>query len=354
MSGSQEKTEKPTSKKEEDSRKKGQIAKSKDLSAVFLLLFGGVAVYFSTFLIFDGYRDMVIRLWGNGFNLEHESTFTQSTLRDLALSLFIMIAPVLIAVTGISVLINLLQNKGFMFTFEAIEPKFSKLNPLKGLKQLFSVRSLVEVVKSILKLAVVGAVVYVVLRSEQDVFLPLVRQETAQILGVIGRLSLKMLLMVCAIMIVVSLADYAFQKWQHQRDLKMSKHEVKEEHKQVEGDPFVKGRIRSIQRALAKQRMMSKVPDATVVITNPTHYAVALKYEVGMSAPQVVAKGVDAVAQRIIKIARKNRVSVVSNPPLARSLHKQVKVEGTIPLELYKAVAKIIAHIYQQKRMKNM
>ncbi len=352
MSGSQEKTEKPTSKKQDDARKKGQIAKSKDLNAVFLLLFGGVATYLSSVVIYSGYRDMILKLWGDGFNLEHESMFSHAAAQGLALNLFMMMAPVLMAVTGIAVLSNLLQNGGMLFALEAVKPKFSKLNPLKGFKQLVSFRSLVEVIKSILKLLVVGGVVYVVLRSEQEAFLPLVRQETTQILAVIGRLALKMLLMVCVIMIVVCLVDYIFQKWQHLRDLRMSKHEVKEEHKQVDGDPFVKSRIRSIQKELAKQRMMSKVPDASVVITNPTHYAVALKYEPGMVAPQVTAKGVDYLALKIIKVARKHRVPVVPNPPLARSLYKQVKLEGTIPLELYQAVAKVIAHIYQQKRMK--
>ncbi len=353
MSGSQEKTEKPTTKKQTDARKKGQIAKSKDLNAVFLLLAAGVTVYLSGVLIFEEYRRILTMLWSDGFNLGHESAFTHSVFRQVAIHMFTMLAPVLFVVTAISIFTNILQNKGLLFALEAIKPKFSKLNPIKGLKRLFSIRSAVEVIKSILKLVVVGSVVYLVLRNGQDIFLPLVRQDPAQILMAVGDLGLKMLLMVSVIMIVVGLADYAFQKWQHQRDLKMSKHEVKEEHKQVEGDPFIKSRIRSIQKAMAKQRMMAKVPDATVVITNPTHFAVALQYEKGMSAPKVVAKGVDHVAVRIMEKARKHKVPVVQNPPLARALYKQVKLEGAIPLNLYKAVAKVIANIYQQKQKKN-
>lgn len=353
MSGSQEKTEKPTTKKLSDARKKGQLARSKDLNGVFLLLAAGVAAYLSAVLIYDQFRAILTSLWGHGFNLAHESVFTQESFQQITLKLFVMVAPVLLAVTGSSVLTNVLQNRGLLFAAEAIKPKFSRLNPLKGLQQLFSVRSLVEVVKSVLKLLVVGSVVYLVVRNNQDLFLPMVRQEPSEILSTLGHLALKMLLMVCVIMVVVSLGDYAFQKWQHQKDLKMSKQEVKEEYKQVEGDPFIKSRIRSIQRALAKKRMMSKIPDATVVITNPTHYAVALQYERGMSAPKVVAKGVDHLALRIREAARRHKVPVIQNPPLARALYKQVKLEGTIPLNLYKAVAQVIAHIYQQKRTKN-
>jgi len=354
MSSSQEKTEKPTTKKQTDARKKGQIAKSKDLNAVFLLLAAGVTVYLSGVLIYDEYRRILSALWGDGFNLAHESPFSHAVFRRLVLHLFTMIAPVLIVVTAVSILTNLLQNRGFLIALEAIKPKFSKLNPLKGLKQLFSIRSAVEVLKSILKLLVVGSAVYLVLRNEQDLFLPLVRHEPSQIMYAVGQLALKVLLIVSVIMIVLGLADYAFQRWQHQRDLKMSKHEVKEEHKQVEGDPFIKSRIRSIQKAMAKQRMMAKVPDATVVITNPTHFAVALQYEKGMSAPKVLAKGTDHMARRIMEKARKHKVPVIQNPPLARALYKQVKLEGTIPMNLYKAVAKVIANVFQQRQIKNL
>lgn len=352
MAGSQDKTEKPTDKRAREAREKGQIAKSKDLSAVLLLLASGWTIYWSASFIRAEFGRMVLSTWGNGFQLIHETWPIQSLLPGLVVQLLTMIGPVLLVGVLTSVLANVIQDKGLLFASKALQPKFSKLNPFQGLKQLFSTRSAVEALKSMLKFVIVGFVVYSVLRDESHSYIPLVQQDVLQIINVFGSLSMKMLMKVFAIMFVMSLADFGYQKWQHQKDMMMSKEEVKEEHKQAEGNPFIKSRIRSIQKSLARQRMMSKVSDATVVITNPTHYAVVLKYEKGMSAPLVVAKGVDHLARKIIQEARKHRVPVVRNPPLARALYSQVKLEGTIPLALYKAVAKVLAYIYQQKQTK--
>ena len=263
---------------------------------------------------------------------------------------FLIIAPTVLAVTVAAVGLNLIQLKGFFFSFEAMRISLSNVNPLQGFKRFVSVRSLAELVKSLLKLAIVGYAVYTVIHAERHLLLSLVDQEVPAIISVAGNLSFKLVLRVAAVMLFVSLADYGYQKWQHRKDLMMTKQEIKEEYKESEGNPQIKSRIRSIQKSLARQRMLSQVHKATMVITNPTHYAVAMTYSPEMDAPTVVAKGVDFLARRIIKIARRQGIPVIQNPPLARALYKQVRLDETIPATLYRAVAKVLAYVFQQKR----
>lgn len=263
---------------------------------------------------------------------------------------FLIIAPTVLAVTVAAVGLNLVQLKGFFFSFEAMRISLSNVNPLQGFKRFLSVRSLAELIKSLLKLAIVGYAVYTVIQAERHVLLSLVDQEVPGIMSVAGNLAFNLVLRVAAVMLFVSLADYGYQKWQHGKDLMMTKQEIKEEYKESEGNPQIKSRIRSIQKSLARQRMLSQVQKATMVITNPTHYAVAMTYSPEMDAPTVVAKGVDFLARRIIKIARRQGIPVIQNPPLARALYKQVRLDETIPATLYRAVAKVLAYVFQQKR----
>jgi flagellar biosynthetic protein FlhB len=215
---------------------------------------------------------------------------------------------------------------------------------------MVSIRSLTELVKSIFKLLIVSYAVYTVLWPERVALSELTGREASDFLSLTGMLALKLLFRVAGTMLALSLLDFLYQKWQTRKDLMMTRQEIKEEHKQSDGNPQIKSRIRTLQRALARQRMLSRIPKASVIITNPTHFAVALHYEPGMDAPIVVAKGMDFLARKIIVTGRKYGVSIVSNPPLARALYKQVKVEEKIPIELYRAVAKILAYIYQQKQ----
>jgi len=242
------------------------------------------------------------------------------------------------------------QTKGFMISTEAMKFSFSNLSPISGFSRLFSLRSLTELVKSCLKLLIVTYAVYSVVWPERSTLYELAGAEIADIMHAIGMLALNILIRVSGYMLVLSLFDFMYQKWQNTKDLKMTKHEVKEESKQSEGNPLIKSRIRSLQRSLFKQRMLSKVSRASVIITNPTHYAVAILYKPGMEAPIIIAKGMDFLARRIIDLGRKHSVPIVQSPPLARALYKQVKVDETIPVELYRAVAKILAYIYQQKQ----
>lgn len=350
MAGAQDKTEKPTEKKLRDARERGQIARSKELTAVSVLLVGGSVLYLSHGLMLEHFRQLLTEAWVSGFRSAHSSSTLGTMLLPALFHFFVMVSPTLLSILIMGLGINLVQTKGLLISWEAIQFKFSRLNPLEGFKQLFSLRSLVEVVKSIVKVMAVGWVVYGIFREEQHLFLPMVDQELSEVLKVLGHLGLKMLLRVSLIMFALSIADYYYQAWQHRKDLMMSKQEIKEEFKQSDGNPEIKSRIRSIQRALARQRMMAKVPKATAIVVNPTHYAVALQYAPKMEAPRVVAKGVDFVARRIIKLGRRHGVPVIQNPPLARALYKEVKLEGTIPISLYRAVAKVLAYVYQQKQ----
>lgn len=350
MAGSQEKTEQPTEKKRREARERGQVPKSKELVSVGILFAGAGAVVLSSGLIFNHFKRLLEDLWGRGF-LSLSSFGSDSELFHISLfHLSIMLLPTFLVLIVIAFGLNVVQTKGLLFTTEPIKPKLSHLNPLEGFKRLFSARSFVELIKSLLKLAIVGLAVYRVLSNELDSFLLLPALDLREVLGTLNRLILRVTLEVSGVMLIVSLLDLSYQRWQHTKDLKMTKQEIKEEHKQTEGDQHIKARIRTIQRTLTKQRMLGKVPKATMVVTNPTHIAVALRYEPGMEAPVLVAKGVDFLAKKIIKIARRHGVPVTQNPPLARALYKQVKLDATIPVTLYRAVAKVLAYIYQQHK----
>jgi flagellar biosynthetic protein FlhB len=248
--------------------------------------------------------------------------------------------------------VNVFQTKGLLISTEALQFNFSKLNPLTGLKRWVSLRSLIDLVKSIFKIGIVSYTVYSVLDTEAPLLATLSQVEIVESAKILGNLALRIIYRVGGIMLGLSILDYSYQQWQHRKDLRMTKQQVKEEHKQSEGNPQVKARIRSLQRAMARQRMMANVPKATVVITNPSHYAVALEYHSKMEAPKVVAKGVDFLAKQIRTVAKANGVPIHQNPPLARALYSQVKVDESIPMDLYKAVARVLAYIFQQKKNK--
>ncbi len=350
MAGSQEKSEKPTAKRLQKARQRGQTAKSRELVAVGVLLFGTVAVYLSGSLVVHSFRELLQEVLNHAARPDLNNTVVAALFNRSAKQMFIVLAPVFVAASVAAVGINIIQLKGFFFSFEAMRISLSNLNPLQGLKRFFSVRSFSELVKSLLKLIIIGYAVYSVIFSERQTLMSLVDRDVFDIVQTTGNLALKLLVRVMAIMLLVSFLDFGYQKWQHKQDLMMTKQEIKEEYKETEGNPQIKGRIKSIQKTLARQRMLSHVKKATMVITNPTHYAVALAYSPEMEAPRVVAMGVDFLAIKIIGIARKSGIPVIQNPPLARALYKQVRLDETIPVELYRAVAKVLAYVFQQKR----
>jgi flagellar biosynthetic protein FlhB len=255
----------------------------------------------------------------------------------------------LLGVVTAAMLANVIQ-VGFLFSWEPLTPKLSKLNPLEGMKRLVSLRSLTEMVKFVAKVVLVGIVVYTVVRKEIPFMMPLAGQSIQDIGSYICTTILRIMLRTSWVLLVLAILDYAYQRWEFEKGLRMTRQEIKDEHKQSEGDPLVKSRIRRVQREWARRRMMEAVPQADVVITNPLQLAIAIAYENDtMVAPQVLAKGAGPVAVRIREIARSYGIPIVENKPLARALFKDVDLGQQIPAALYKAVAEVLAYVYRLK-----
>lgn len=344
----QDKTEQATPKKREDARKKGQVAQSREISSVTVLLGAMTVFFFGGAWMFNQLGDVMhmalTQLYQPSFKIETAHLFLWEVFKRI----FIILAPLLTVIIIAGLLSNVSQT-GFMLTGESLTPKFNKLNPINGIKRLFSLRSMVEVVKAIFKMIIIGGMAYAMLRKDMDQIPALVSFSIQDILCFMGNAALKMGFYTCLVLIVLAAVDFFFQRWQHERDLRMTKQEVKDEYRQREGDPMVRSRIRAVQREMAMRRMMESVPDATVVITNPTHLAVALKFERDMQAPQVVAKGAGLVAERIKDIANEHDIPIIEQKPLARALFKSVEIDQYIPAELYHAVAELLAYVYRLK-----
>lgn len=344
----QDKTEQATPKKREDARKKGQVAQSREIPSVTVLLGAMTVFFFGGAWMFNQLGDVMhmalTQLYQQNFKIETAHLFLWEVFKRI----FIILAPLLTVIIVAGLLSNVSQT-GFLLTGESLTPKFNKLNPVNGIKRLFSLRSMVEVAKAIFKMIIIGGMAYAMLRKDMDQIPALVSMSIRDILSFMGHAALKMGFYTCLVLIVLAAVDFFFQRWQHERDLRMTKQEVKDEYRQREGDPMVRSRIRAIQREMAMRRMMESVPDATVVITNPTHLAVALKFERDMQAPQVVAKGAGLVAERIKAIANERDIPIIEQKPLARALFKSVEIDQYIPAELYQAVAELLAYVYRLK-----
>ena len=342
-----EKTEEPTSKKRADARKKGQVARSQELNSGFVLLIG----FFGLKLLWDSIYVSIATYTTYVFTNLNQTVDTENILR-IFIGIVMILAktafPIMIFIMLIGLVINFFQ-VGLNFNTESIEFNLDKLNPIKGFGRIFSKRSLVELVKSFFKILVIGFFLYrfiheQILAMPQFMFFDLTTSLT-----LVAEIIFRMAFIVIGVIMIMAVMDYGYQKWQTTQDLKMTKQEVKDEMKQTEGDPQIKGKIRQKQRQMAMARMMKEVPKADVIITNPTHYAVALSYEQGMVAPTVIAKGQDLVAQRIKEIGREARVPIIENKPLARTLFAAVQVGDSVPQELYQAVAEVLAYVYRLK-----
>ncbi|MFE8695168.1 flagellar biosynthesis protein FlhB [Cytobacillus sp. FJAT-53684] len=345
-----EKTEKATPKKRQDSRKKGQVAKSQDVNTAIVLL----AVFL--FFIFAGsyIKDIIIYIMKYSFQDLMLTELTETNIHTIFLvilkELVLLLGPIMLVAMLAGVASNYMQ-VGFLFSTEAIQPKLDKLDPIKGFKRIFSVRAIVELLKSMLKIGFVGFVTFTVLWNRIDEILILSQKPVGAALVTIGNLTVQMGLFAAGALLFLSLLDYLYQKYDFEKNIRMSKQDIKDEYKNIEGDPLIKSKIKQKQREMAMSRMMQEVPNADVVITNPTHYAVALKYDEAKSdAPYVVAKGVDFVAQKIKLIAKEKDIITVENRPLARALYSQAEIGDAIPEEFFKAVAEILAYVYRTKR----
>ncbi len=343
----QERTEKATPKRREQARERGQVAKSPDLNAAVVICLGFTALFALGPMVVGRVMDTMSYTMANAPTIaSSDSTFYTVFGRYLS-SFMLTVIPVFLAMIVIGVSVNVLQ-VGFKISTKSLEPNFEKLNVISGLKKLFSMKSAVQLVRDPLKLLLVAVVAYFVLRSEFDGFFTLADMSPAQLGATIGRLVVTTALKIGVAILVIAIIDFLYQRYEFEKSIRMSKQEIKDEMKNTEGSPQTKSRIRQIQRAASRRRMMSAVPTADVVVTNPTEVAVALKYDAqAMQAPVVVAKGQRLVAQKIKEIARKHGIPIVEDKPLARALLKMCEVGQMVPASLYRAVAEVLAHIYR-------
>jgi len=349
---SQEKTEPATPKKKQDARKKGQVAKSMELPAAFILFFA--FMYFSMFggFIKERFMTMFADIFHNWLQTDITAGSMGNFFTHLLLQGLIVLAPLLVMTMVVALAANFMQF-GFLFTAEPLKMKFNKVNPIEGFKRIFSMRSLMEMLKSILKMLIIGLVVYFTLWGEKEKILAIARVPLEQSFSYIASITISLGLKIGGLLVVLAVLDYMYQRFEYNKSLRMSKQDIKDEYKKSEGDPLIKAKIREKQRRMAMMRMMQDVPKADVVITNPTHFAVALKYDAKeMEAPKIIAKGQDFVALKIKEKAKEHGVAIMENKPLARALYAQVEIGESIPAELFQAVAEVLAYVYKTKNIK--
>lgn len=350
-----EKTEEPTGKKLDDARKKGQVAKSREISmAVELLAF---------FILLRVYVDTIGLRFENFFSTVYQQipstikmvdgqvpkSALHAVVSNMLVQTLTIMMPFLIAGVVIALICNILQ-VGFKVATEPLRPNFGKMNPLQGIQKLFSMQSLFELLKSVAKIVLISYVVYSYFKSEKSSIYLLYDMSLRQGIALMGNLTINMGIRVAAVYMIIALVDFIYQKRKFHTDMMMTKQEVKDEMKESEGDPQIKSKQRQRMREASQRRMMQELPKADVVITNPTHYAVAIQYDQEKyNAPIVLAKGADYLAKKIKEIAKENDVEIVENKPLARMLYANVEIGAVIPPELYKAVAEVLAFVYHLK-----
>lgn len=345
-----EKTEKATPKKRQDARKKGQILKSQDVTSAIVML----SVFLFLMIAGTSMREGIMSFFKQTFS-KYMLVDTLSIklvvkiYKEVLSEMAVIVLPVMVIAVIAGVAGNFLQF-GLLFTTEPLKFDLTKLDPIKGIKRMFSVRALIELLKSILKISLIGAVTTAILWMNIDDVLSLSFKSPWATLITVSKLTVFMGIAASVVLLIIAILDYYYQKFDYEKNLKMSKQDIKDEYKNSEGDPLIKSKIKQRQREMAMRRMMQEVPQADVVITNPTHYAIALKYdEETMDAPKVIAKGTDFIAQKIKLIAKENDVVMVENRPLARAMYDQVEIGQHIPDEFFKAVAEVLAYVYRVK-----
>lgn len=344
---SQEKTEQPSAKRQKESREQGQVARSKDFNATVILLFSGVG-----FLMFgQQLANHLATLMRQAFEFNADVIVTPAVaierLVHLAVNGLWALVPILAVIFILSLVAPILMG-GWVFSAQSMQPKFSRMNLFKGLMRMVSVKGLMEMLKSFLKFILVAGVAVIVLRAQVPLLLSLANAPLETAIGTGAYIIVKSFVWVAASMIVISLIDVPFQLYEHYKMLRMTKQELRDEYKETEGKPEIKSAIRRAQQELARRRMMTEVPKADVILTNPTHYAVAISYkQKGNKAPVVVAKGKDLIAFQISKVAKEHDVPILSIPPLARAIYFSTKLNKEVPRGLYVAVAQVLAYIYQ-------
>lgn len=344
-----EKTEEPTAKKLQDARDKGQVAKSIDATTAVSLFVFFMMLRLMLGFLGDRFMGNFSATYHNISGISNDAFTLQIACALIGESLswvLFMVAPFLATAFLVAFVTNLVQVK-WKITMDPMKPKFDKFNPISGMKRLFSKDKIVELIKSVAKIIVIIYVVYSYLKDRWALVMNMYEYSLTQALGLIGDIIINIGLRISMLFIIIAVADFAYQKWKFHEDMKMTKQEVKDEYKNSEGDPKVKSQQRARMQQASRRRMMQEVPNADVVITNPTHLAVAVRYHKDVDeAPVVVAKGADYLAQRIKEIARENSVEIVENKPLARMLYHNVEIGAEIPPELYQMVAEVLVYVY--------
>ena len=348
-----EKTEEPTAKKLSDARKEGQVARSQELImaasllALFLILkiFVGwigkkfISLFYSVYEMFDVFTG----------DEENGSVIMFGLLRDIIWDTVLILLPIFLSALLTAFIINVFQVK-WQISLKPLQPKLNKFNPISGFKKIFSAEKLFDFIKAVLKIAIISILAYSTLKDKMEILFQLVDMDLGAAIIEIGDLVLNLGIKISAFYMIVGLADYIYQKLKFKKEMMMTKQEIKDEFKQTEGDPQVKGRIRQKMREASRRRMMQRLPEADVVITNPTHFACALKYDRTQNdAPVLIAKGADYLAEKIKEVARENFVPIVENKPLARMLYYNVELEQEIPEELYQMAAEVLRYVYSLK-----
>lgn len=347
-----ERTEAATSKQLEKAREQGDVPRSREAATCILLLVGGASVWMFGGKLVYAIKQLMIATLHFDRGVAYDPALLSDHLSGYALEVVIATSPIVGAMMFAAIASPLMIG-GWLFNGGVIMPKFSKLNPLNGIKGMFSLNSLVELGKAVAKSLLVGSISWWVISGQLDAMMGLGVESLDTSPMHLGAMIWHAFLAMISGLILIAVVDVPYQTWKYANKLKMTKEQVKQEHKENEGDPKVKGKIRQMQRAMARRRMMTEVPTADVVVTNPSHYAVALKYsEMSMGAPKVVAKGSDEVAARIREVARENGVAIMEAPPLARALHFHAEIGEEIPESLYTAVAEVLAYVFQVRTFK--
>ncbi len=345
----QEKTEPATQRRRQDARKEGKVARSMELNSFAILFVGVLVLFFAMPLMIRQVSDVMRELFQSIATLDISVGLIPQLFFTIGTRMLIILAPIMICLFAAGLLINFSQ-VGFHLTSKPLEPKLDKLDLIKGLKKLLSTQSLVALARNIIKLVIIGWIAYTAIRAESKHFVSVLDGDVYNLLSFAGQAAFHIALKIALALLVLAILDYAYQKWDFEKSIRMTKQEIKEEVKQYEGSPITRQRVRRVQQELSRMRMTREIPKADVVVTNPVHLAVALKYDTeNMGAPTVVAKGARLLAEKIKEIAREHNIPIVENKPLARALYQAVEIGMQIPANLYKAVAEVLAYVYRLK-----
>lgn len=343
-----ERTEEATSQRREDFRKQGQVAQSREVQSVLLLLANVAILWVAGRFFMTQFLSLIDFTMTNLVLRSVDTLELKASLFFVGTKFVLVLGPFLVMCLTVGIMSSVIQ-VGLVAKEDALTPNFEHLNPISGLQRLFSLKAFVEGFKALFKMVLIAWILYRSVKSEIAVLPQLSSYSPEQLFLYLGNTAFKVIMTSCGVMVGLAVLDYGFQRWELEKKMKMTKQEVKEEFRNREGDPQIKARVRRIQRELSRKRMMDAVPKADVIITNPTHIAVAIRYGADLPAPQIIAMGAGLIAEKIKELARNNNIPIVENKPLARAIFKTLKIGQVVPRELYNAVAEVLAYVYKLK-----